>query len=105
MHRARCAWCVPKMALEEVNPKELVRQVYNASHDVFEALRVLVLRTEELQEKLLREKFPEVKLSEAELKSIDAGLKEMREGSTISLEEFNKKHHPEVYGESEKKSR
>lgn len=75
----------------EVNVKELVTPVYYASRDVIEAVRTLILRTEELEEKVLREKLPETEMSEAELTGLDKALHEMqKEGVAITLEEFNK---------------
>jgi hypothetical protein len=78
------------MAAEGIKIEKLVQPVYYASHDVIEAVRTLILRTEELEEEILRGKLPEAEMSEAELKELDKALREMREeGKAITLEEFN----------------
>ena len=79
------------MAVQQVKAKELVAPVYYASRNVLEAVRELMLRTEALEEEILREKLPESEMSEVELKGLDKALREMqKEGAAITLEEFNK---------------
>jgi hypothetical protein len=70
---------------------DLISPVYYASQDVITAVRALILRTEELEERILREKLPEIEMSDSELKQLDNSLREMqKEGAGITLEEFNK---------------
>jgi hypothetical protein len=79
------------MSVEVKDVKGLVTPVYYASRDVITAVRTLILRTEELEEKVLREKLPETEMSEAELRELDNSLREMqKEGAAITLEDFNK---------------
>jgi hypothetical protein len=94
------------MVAEEVKIEKLVQPIYYASKDVIAAVRALILRTEELEEEVLRLRLPEVELSEDEMKRIEKRLHEMRqEGAAITLEEFNQhqrrnqKPRPEVQSE------
>ena len=78
------------MAVQKVKIEDFVHPVYCASEDVIEAVRKLILRTDELEEEVLRAKLPEVEMSEEELRELDKSLHEMREeGAAITLEEFN----------------
>lgn len=91
---------------EEVSVKKQVTYVYSASQDVIEAVRKLILRTEQLGEQVLRDKLPESELSTEEMNGLDRGMKEMQEGAAITLEEFNKhqgfdrKSNSQVHGQS-----
>jgi hypothetical protein len=91
------------MAVQEIKIEKLVQPVYNASKDVIGAVRTLILRTEALEEEVLRSRLPQVELSGAEMKRLQKALREMREeGAAITLEEFNQhqghnqKHRSEV---------
>jgi hypothetical protein len=78
------------MGVQEIKIEELVHPVYYASKDVIEAVRTLLLRTEALEEEVLRSRLPETALSEDEKKRLEKALHEMREeGAAITLEEFN----------------
>lgn len=78
------------MTAEEVKIEELVQPVYYASRDVIDAVRTLILRTEALEEEVLRSKLPEAEFSAEETKRVEKALHEMRvEGAGITLEEFN----------------
>ena len=89
--------------MQDTKIEELVQPVYFASRDVMEAVRNLLLRTEALEEEVLKSKLPEVECSEEETNRVRKALHEMREeGAGITLEEFNKhqginqKRHSEV---------
>lgn len=78
------------MALQQVRIEKSVQSVYYASKDVFEAVRTLLLRTEALEEEVLRERLTETEMSNEELKALDKSLHEMREeGAKITLDKFN----------------
>ncbi|MGA3406341.1 MAG: hypothetical protein ABSD49_11475 [Candidatus Bathyarchaeia archaeon] len=78
------------MAVQEVKIEEFVQPVYTASRDVLEAVRALILRTEALEEEVLRSALPEVELSGDETERVEKALHEMREeGAGITLDEFN----------------
>ncbi len=77
------------MAVREVKIEKLVHPVYYASRDVIEAVRTLILRTEELEGEMLRRKLPEVEMSQTELNDLDSAVREMHKAAAISLEEFN----------------
>ncbi len=80
------------MALEEI-----VRPVYNASHDAIQAIYKLIEYTEHLQEELLKKKATQVELSKGELANIDSTLRLMHEkDEPMSLDEFTKKHRSEI---------
>ena len=72
--------------------KELLEPIHNASHTVFEAVHKLMIVMEEVEEKVLREKLPEVELTEKELAELDEGVREIRGGNYIALDEFNRKN-------------
>lgn len=78
------------VALQRVRIEKSVHSVYYASRDVIEAVRELLLRTEALEEEVLREGLTETEMSDGELKALDKSLHEMREeGAKITLDEFN----------------
>lgn len=78
------------MAAEEVGIEKSVQSVYYASKEVFEAVRTLLLRTETLEEEVLRAKLTEIEMSDEELNALDKSLHEMREeGAKITLDKFN----------------
>jgi EAL domain-containing protein (putative c-di-GMP-specific phosphodiesterase class I) len=90
------------LALQQVKIEKSVHSVYYASRDVIEAVRELLLRTEALEEEVLRENLTETEMSGAELKALDNALREMREeGVKITLDEFNEHqgHHKEPRSE------
>jgi EAL domain-containing protein (putative c-di-GMP-specific phosphodiesterase class I) len=79
------------MAVEQAKIQESVLSVYYASQDVLEAVRALLMRTEALEEEVLRNGLSETEMSNDELKALDKSLHEMREeGVKITLDEFNK---------------
>ncbi len=71
--------------------KELLEPIHNASHTVFMAVRQLMVAMEEVEEKVLRAKLPEVELTEKELTELDEGVREIRGGEYLTLGEFNRK--------------
>jgi EAL domain-containing protein (putative c-di-GMP-specific phosphodiesterase class I) len=79
------------MVVQQARIQESVHSVYYASQDVIEAVRTLLLRTEALEEEVLRNGLSESEMSNEELKALDKALHEMREeGVKITLDEFNK---------------
>jgi EAL domain-containing protein (putative c-di-GMP-specific phosphodiesterase class I) len=78
------------MALEQVKLEKSVQSVYFASRDVFEAVCTLLLRTEALEEEVLRRKLTETEMPKKELRTLDKSVHEMREkGAKITLDKFN----------------
>ncbi len=87
------------MAAQQSRIQESVHSIYYASQDVIEAVRTLLLRTEALEEEVLRIGLNETEMSNEELKALDKALQEMREeGVKTTLDEFNK--HQERHKES-----
>lgn len=64
--------------LEQARIEKAVQSVHSASKDVLEAVRTLLLRTEALEEEVLRERLTETEMSDEELKALDKSLHEMR---------------------------